>query len=287
MGFIITTDTTCDLPEGFAAQDELALLYMQYTLDGVTYDGKTSKLPPEEFYAAMRRGSMPQTAQINPAQATECFEGYLKSGISVLHISFSSALSGSCGNCKMAAAELNEKYRDSKVIVVDSLAASMGEGLLVYYALEMKRAGKSMEEIAQWLEDNKLHLCHFFTVNDLFHLHRGGRVSKAAAIVGTALGIKPVLHVDNEGRLVPIGKVRGRKQALTALVDNMGNTLGEMENEVVFISHGDCLEDAEYVKQLVSERFGIKRFLLYYIGPVVGTHSGPGTVALFFLGENR
>ena len=171
--------------------------------------------------------------------------------------------------------------------MIDTLSASLGEGLLVHKAVQMKEAGKSMEEVAAWVEEHKLHLCHNFTVDDLFHLHRGGRVSKATAILGTMINIKPLLHVDDEGHLIAIGKVRGRKKSLSALVDRMGEQMKGFENTEVFISHGDCLEDAKYVEKLVRERFGIEQFVIHEVGPTIGAHSGPGTMALFFMGNPR
>ena len=239
----------------------------------------------------MRNGQMPTTQAANPEELREMFQGYLDKGISVLHLSFSSALSSSCSNAMMVAEELNETYsqKDVKVIVVDTLAASLGEGLVVYKAQEMKEAGKTLEETAKWVEDHKLNFCHQFTVDDLFHLFRGGRVSRFTAVAGSLIKVKPVLHVDDEGRLIPIGKVRGRKKSLAALVENMERTIGSYrdKNDIIFISHGDCQEDAEYVASLIKERLGIEKFLIGPIGPTIGTHSGPGTVALFYMGDKR
>ncbi|MDR3645200.1 MAG: DegV family protein [Clostridia bacterium] len=288
MKYTITADSTCDLPQGYVPEDELPIIPLSYTLDGKTYSGRDGdSLPPEEFYAKMRAGAMPQTALVNVAEAEHFFDGVVSSGSDVLHLCFSSALSGTFNSTRVAAQAINEKYGRTCVTVVDTLCASLGDGLLIHYAFEQKRAGKSLEETRDWLEQNKLHLCHNFTVSDLFHLHRGGRVSMTAAIVGTMLGIKPVLHVDNEGRLIPIRKVRGRPQSLTALVDNMERQVGNFDNKVVFISHGDCLADAEYVAKLVQERFSPVEIIMNFIGPVIGTHSGPDTVALFFMGETR
>ena len=183
--------------------------------------------------------------------------------------------------------ELAEQYPERKVVTVDTLAASMGEGLLVYLAVQQKKQGKSLEEVAKWVEDNRLKLSHWFTVDDLNHLKRGGRVSGAAAFFGTMLNIKPVLHVDDEGHLIPMEKVRGRRQSLDALVDHMAKTGIDNAHQTVFISHGDCQSDVEYVADQIRRRFGTKDIHTNYIGPVIGTHSGPGTVALFFLAQNR
>lgn len=288
MNYVITSDTTCDMSQGFLDENEVKVLALSYTVDDVTYSGLgDDRLTTKEFYQKLRAGSMPQTAQANPEQAASLFESYLKEGVSVLHIAFSSALSGSYQSTVIAADDLNGKYGDAKVITIDSKCASMGEGLFLYDAIQLKKEGRSLEEAAEWLESHKLNVCHNFTVDDLFHLHRGGRVSKTAAVFGSMLGVKPVLHVDNEGRLIPIQKIRGRKQSLVALVDNMEKCMGGMKNDVVFISHGDCLEDAEFVAAEVKKRFGIKNVTIGDIGPVIGTHSGAGTVALFFMGEHR
>lgn len=288
MGYIIFTDSGSDLTEQFASKEDLAFLPLSFTVDDKEYANEgNDKLSPQEFYAQVRNGAMPRTAQVNPELAEKRFSEYLEKGVSILHISFSSALSGSCQTTKMIADRLNERYAEAKVVVVDSLCASLGQGLLVSFALNMKREGKTLEEVADWLETNKLHLCHYFTVNDLFYLHRGGRVSKTAAVFGSLLGVKPVLHVDDEGRLIPIAKVRGRRQSLDALVDKMKEHIGNFQNKLVYISHGDCIEDANYVCERVKKELGVRDVMVDFIGPVIGSHSGPGTVALFFLGETR
>lgn len=237
----------------------------------------------------MRNGEMPTTMASNPESIRKSFTQNIADGYDILHISFSSGLSSSYSNTAVTAKEMESEYPDSRIVVIDSLCASLGQGLLVYYACKKKEEGATLEETAAYVEALKLHICHQFTVDDLFHLHRGGRVSKATAILGTIANIKPVLHVDDEGHLINISKIRGRKRSLAALVDNMEKTIGDYKdkNQVVFISHGDCLEDAEYVKQLVEERFGIHEFLINYVGCTIGAHSGPGTVALFYLGETR
>lgn len=285
--YIITSDTTCDLPQSYCQENGITLLSVDYTLDGVTYSGNDSRITPEEFYARMRAGAMPMTQQVTPQKAETVFEDYIKKGYDILHIGFSSALSGSYNSAVIAANELKERYPEANIVVIDSLCASLGEGLLVHKAVEMKKQGMSLNDNARWLEDNKLKLCHYFTVDDLNHLHRGGRVSKAAAVFGTALNIKPVLHVSNDGRLVPVEKVRGRKQSLIRLVDHMEERTKGVHNDEIFISHGDCLEDAQFVAQQIKERFGIDKVLYNFVGQSVGAHSGPGTVALFFFGNGR
>lgn len=286
--YVIMTDNMADLPESYIKEHELEVLSLSYILDGETYD-RNHPLEVGEFYNRMRGGSMPTTSQVNPEQAKEAFTSCLEQGKDVLYIAFSSGLSGTYNSGKIAAEEIEEEGRfpDRKLVVLDSLSASLGEGLLVHKAVQLKEAGKSLEEVASWVEEHKLNLCHNFTVDDLFHLHRGGRVSKATAILGTMINIKPILHVDNEGHLIAIGKVRGRKKSLSALADRMGEQIKGFENPEVFISHGDCLEDAEYVEKLVRERFDVENFLINHVGPTIGAHSGPGTIALFFMGSPR
>lgn len=286
--YVIMTDNMADLPEDYIRSHGLEVISLNYILDGETYD-REHPLEVGEFYNRMRSGSMPTTSQVNPEQAKTAFTACLDQGKDVLYIAFSSGLSGTCNSGRIAAEEIREEGRfpEQKIVVLDSLCASLGEGLLVHKAVQMKEAGKSLDETAAWVEEHKLHLCHNFTVDDLFHLHRGGRVSKATAVVGTMINIKPILHVDNEGHLVAVGKVRGRKKSLTALVDRMGEQMQGFDNPEVFISHGDCLEDAEYVKKLVQERFGVEKFVINHVGPTIGAHSGPGTIALFFMGNPR
>lgn len=289
--YVITTDTTSDLPSSYIKEHGIGVQPLYYRLDGIVYGGDDGEdgLSPEVFYAKMRKGQLPSTMATNPDIVKKTFKKYTDQDIEVLHISFSSALSGSCNNAQIVAREICEENPNAKIIVVDSLSASLGEGLLVHKAVMLKEAGKSIEEVADWLENNKLHLCHQFTVDDLGHLHRGGRVSKTTAIIGTMINVKPILHVDNEGKLTPLSNVRGRKKSLITLVDNMEKQIVgyEDQNDIVFISHADALEDAEFVADKVRERFGIKQFMINYVSPTVGAHAGPGTIALFYMGNER
>lgn len=287
----ILTDSTADLPIEYLKEHDIGCIPISYILDDVTYGGDR-ELDWKEFYAMMRNeGKMPTTSQINPEEARAYFEQYIGSNREILYLAFSSGLSGTCGNLRMAAEEIMEEHPEVKIRVVDSLAASMGEGLFVHKAVRMRDQGKSMEETAEWLEEHARSVVHVFTVDDLFHLYRGGRVSRTAAVLGTLASIKPKLHVDDEGHLILIGKVRGRKKSLSALVDYMEEKMGswadENKEDCVFISHGDALEDAAYVRDLIKERFGFQNFLISHIGPTIGAHSGPGTIALFFMGESR
>lgn len=288
MGYLITTDNMADLPEEYLKEKQLLTMSLTYLLDGQTYNAENS-LPYQEFYKKMREGCMPTTSQINPQEAKEKLAEFLKINKNIIHIAFSGGLSGTFNSVRLAAQELMVEQPDCRITVIDSLAASMGEGLLVYKALEQQEAGLSYEEMVEWIENNKLHVCHYFTVDDLFHLYRGGRVSKAAAVLGTMINLKPVLHVDDEGHLIPLSKVRGRKKSLNALVDGMEKQMGSFreKNDIIFLSHGDCYEDALYVQEQIKKRFGIEKFMISPVGPTIGAHSGPGTVALFFMGEAR
>ena len=285
--FVITTDSTVDLPKEYLSQTDIVVLPLAYIIGDKTYQEDGSGLTPKEFYDALRNGAMPTTSQINPEQAQEAFEKILKEGKDIIHIGFSSALSGSYNSARIAAQELQETYPDAKIYTLDSLSASLGEGLLVYKLYEMKKAGKTIDEIYAWGKENHLHVCHNFTVDDLHHLHRGGRVSKASAVIGSIINIKPVLVVNDAGKLIPMDKVRGRKKSLIELVNRMEKQIQGFENDIFMVSHGDCIEDAEFVANLVKERFGIEKVIINEVGAVIGSHAGAGTVALFFMGAER
>jgi len=284
--FVIVTDSSADLPASYLKEHGIVTMSLTYTIDGESFrddDAEAGK----DFYSKIRNGSMPTTSQVNPAAAAETINRALEISKNVLCISFSSGLSGTYNSTKIAAEEILDERDDVNIVVVDTLAASLGQGLLVYKAVCMKEAGKSMEEIATWLEENKNHCVHIVTVDDLFHLYRGGRVKKSAAFVGTMINLKPILNVDNEGHLINIAKVRGRNKALRYLVDYMEEHIGSFkdQNDVVFISHADSLEDAQAVAKDIEERLGLGTFMFNQIGPVIGSHTGPGAIALFFLGE--
>lgn len=285
----IITDSTTDLSAEMIREMDLQVLPLCYVIDGNTYHNIPGggEMSDHEFYELLRAGKMSTTAQINVEDFVTCFTAVLEQGKDILYLAFSSGLSDTCQSAMIAKKELEEKFPERRIEVFDTLCASMGEGLLVYHAAVRKQAGQSMDEVLDWLKENVLHLCHWFTVDDLNHLKRGGRVSAATALVGTALGIKPVLHVDDEGHLINVSKTRGRRQSLDALVKRMEESVIDPEEQVVFISHGDCPEDAEYVAKQVKKLLNVKEVRMNYIGPVIGAHSGPGTVALFFLGKNR
>lgn len=288
MSYRIMTDSTADLPQEFLNERGIAYVGLAFQIGGEEYrEGPDLKMTSKEFYDQLRAGTPASTVQVNTYEFIDFAEPFLAAGEDVLHIAFSSGLSGTYESCARGAEELRAKYPDRKIVVVDSLAASMGEGLLVYHAAQLQKQGAAIEEVAKWVEENRNRMAHWFTVDDLNHLKRGGRVSGAAALFGTMLGIKPVLHVDDEGHLIPMEKVRGRRQSLDALVKHMAATVENPQDQVVFISHGDCLEDAGYVAQQVREKFQVQDIVINYIGPVIGSHSGPGTVALFFLGKSK
>ncbi|SCH15399.1 DegV domain-containing protein SAV1425 [uncultured Ruminococcus sp.] len=284
--YIITVNSTVDTGKEWLKERNVPVIPLKYTIDGQEYTDMYG-LSDKEFFQKLREGKMSVTSQINPEEAKEMLEPYVKEGKDVLHLAFSSALSGTCNSMKIAAEELQEEYPEAKVIVVDTLCACMGEAMLLYYALKQKEAGKTIEEVAQWVEENKLHVCHNVTVDDLFHLHRGGRVSKTAAVLGTMVKVKPIIHMDDNGALQVIGKERGRKKSLHKIVDMAVERSKGWDNEIIMITHGDCLEDAEYVAKLVREKMGVENVFIHNIGTVIGSHTGPGVVATFCMGNKR
>lgn len=289
MSYKIITDTSANLTEEMIEQYNINIIPLVFRIGEEEFYSyvKGKKTDIKQFYDRMRQGEIITTSLISMEKCQDVFESNLKEGKDILYISFSSALSGTYNAALMVAKNLEKEYPERKIYVVDSLAASMGQGLLVYYCAEQKRSGKSIEEVKDWLIENRLQLCHWFTVDDLFHLKRGGRISGTTALVGTVLGVKPVLHVDNEGRLVPVRKVRTRKKSLISLVDEMEKTCINPTEQIVFISHGDSIDDALYVEKLVRDRLNVRDIKINYVDPVIGAHSGPGTIALFFIGKTR
>ena len=285
--YVIVTDSSADLPASLVQELGVEVLPLSFTVQGKTYHNYPDdrEMDPKVFYKMLRDGEMATTSAVNVAEYTNMLEPLLQAGKDVLVLAFSSGLSTTYQSSVIAVNELSEQYPDRKIYTVDTLCASLGQGLLVWHAVQEQKKGKSIEEVRDWVEENKLHLCHWFTVDDLHFLKRGGRISAATAVVGTMLSIKPVLHVDDEGHLISMGKARGRGASLTALVDHMEKTVTDVDT--VFISHGDCLADAEKVAADVKKRFGTKDVVINNVGPVIGAHSGPGTLALFFLGTKR
>ena len=287
--YVIVTDSSADLTDSLVRELGVEILPLTFTVKGQTYCNYPDNrdMDPKQFYRMLREGEMATTAAVNVGDYTALLEPLLAAGKDVLVLAFSSGLSGTYQSATIAVQEMAEKFPERKVFSVDTLSASLGQGLLVWHAVQEQKKGKSIEEVRDWTEAHKLELCHWFTVEDLHFLKRGGRVSAATALVGTMLSIKPVMHVDNDGHLINVGKARGRHASLTALVDHMEKTATDPGKQMVFISHGDCLADAEKVKADIQKRFGTTDFVINNVGPVIGAHSGPGTLALFFLGTER
>ena len=282
----IVTDSGCDLPASMLQALSVTSASLTVNFGGqVLADSVDEGI--QEIYAGLRAGQTATTSAINPDGWARVIEPALRSGQDALVLTFSSGLSTTYQSAVIAANDLKEQYPDREVIVVDTLAASLGQGLLVYYACKKRDEGLSLQELAAWVEENRLHLCHWFTVDDLMYLKRGGRVSAATALVGTMLQIKPVLHVDDEGHLISKAKARGRKASIEALCNKAAELGVGYENDVMYICHGDCIEDAERLAAMVKEKCGVKEVFIGYTGAVIGSHSGPGTLALFFMGKNR
>lgn len=284
--YVIFTDSCADLSAQTYQELGLRVTQLDVIVEGEA-PTPNDLVDIKEIYAKLRAKKSASTAAVNIDRFLSVFEEALQQGLDILYLGFSSGLSGTYQASTVAARELSEKYPDRKIYTVDTLCASMGQGLLVWYAARMKQKGASLEQVRDFAENNKLHLCHWFTVDDLFFLKRGGRVSAATAVVGSLLNIKPVMHVDNAGKLINVSKVRGRKSAIDAMFANMKASMLPDQNETVFISHGDCIEDANYLADRVKSELGIPNVEINYVGPVIGSHSGPGTLALFFLGKER
>jgi len=288
MNTIIITDSSSDLPLEYIEENNILALGFSVIFKGKEFQDDLGKtLTYKDFYEGVRSGDMPSTSQINVQTYYEVFRDYALKGYSVIYLGLSSGLSGSMNSSNVARASLLEECPNADITIIDTKAVSLGLGLIVYYANEMLKKGALTQEIIEWVENNKLKVNHWFTVDDLNHLKRGGRVSRASAAIGTLLSIKPILHVDEEGRLVPILKAKGRKKSLRALVDIFKNRAVNPKDQIVFISHGDSEADALLLKDMLLKEASATKFIINPIGPVIGSHSGPGTVALFFLGETR
>ncbi len=287
--YVIMTDSCCDLTHEMAEQ--LGLVVLPLTVETPKGDFKNyldwREIAPKEFYDRLRGGDVCKTSAVNTGTFREAMEAILKEGKDVLYLAFSSGLSGTYNASMIAVGELTEEYPDRKIYAVDTLCASMGQGLIVYLAAQKKNEGATIDEVRDYVENTKMSVAHWFTVDDLMHLKRGGRVSSATAVIGTMLKIKPVLHVDDEGHLINMEKARGRKSALNTLVEKMAATAIEPSKQVVFISHCDCEADAQFVAKKITERLGVKTIYINTIGPVIGAHAGPGTVAVFWLATQR
>lgn len=287
--YVLMTDSCCDLTSDMAAELEVEVLPLSLELNGRSYrnylDGREVSF--QDFYGQVRGGAMPVTSAVNVGQFEEAMRPVLEAGKDLLCLCFSSALSTTFQSACIAVEELAEEFPERKIYTLDTRCASMGQGLLVWLCAQEKKKGLSIDKLWDYASQTQSKICHWFTVDDLNHLKRGGRVSAAAALFGTMLSVKPILHVDDKGRLIPMEKCRGRRASLLALVDHMEKTAVNPETQTVFISHGDCLEDAEFVAEEIRRRMGVRDIHINYVGPVIGSHSGPGTVALFFLGSPR
>ena len=286
LDYIILTDSGSDLTVEQAKELDISLIDLSVLVED-SEPQKNRDVDAKEFYALLREKKSASTAAVNIGDFLEVMSEALEAGKDVLYIGFSSGLSSTYSAGYNAAQELAEKYPDRKIYTVDTLCASLGQGLLVYLAAKLRLEGKSIEDVRDFVEQSKLHLCHWFTVDDLFFLKRGGRVGAATAVVGTMLGIKPVMHVDNEGKLVKVTTARGRRASIDALAAKVGETGIDPADQTMFICHGDCAEDAEYLAAMLKNDYGVKEVIIGYTGVVIGSHSGPGTLALFFLGTER
>lgn len=288
----IITDSSCDLPARLTKQLEIQTVRLSVQFRGKEYldypeDDPRNRLDHHKFYEALRRGEATSTTAVNPEQWRKVIEPVLQSGQDVLVLAFSSGLSRTCESAEVAARELREAYPQRQLLVIDTLCASLGQGLLVYLAGQQRLSGRSLKETAEYVRQTIPHLCHWFTVDDLMYLKRGGRIAASTALLGTMLQIKPILHTSDEGKLVTVSKARGRKAAMNALVDQVGKLGVNVSEQTMFICHGDCLSDANYVAQAIREKYHPQDVIVDYVGPVIGSHSGPGTLSVFFLGTHR
>ena len=283
--YVLITDSACDILPEKLAEWKVEMIPLAYLFTDTGKEQLDHEEPIREFYKSMRDGRVAKTSSVNESRFVDAFTPILEAGKDLIYLAFSSGLSVTCENGKKVAATLQEKYPDRKIVVIDSLAASAGQGLFVYLAVQNRDSGMSLEDNARALEAYVLHVCHWFTVDDLVYLKRGGRISRTTALLGTALNVKPVLHVDNEGHLIKMTQVRGRKKSIRKMAERLGETI--LPESPIFISHGDCADDAEMLKEILEKEYGKEVTLITWIGSVIGAHSGPGTLALFFLGTER
>lgn len=288
MGIKIITDSACDLTRDYIKNNNIGLLSLILNLNGQAIkDDLGETLSYKDFYNKMREGATPTTSQINAHEFEEEFIKYIKNGDSIIYISLSSNLSGTFNSANIAKKNLMDEYPNANIYLVDSLSVSVGQGLLVAKACEMRDSGIGAEEIVNWLEENKRKVIHSILIDDLNHLKRGGRISGATAAIGGLLNIKPTLFLDDEGKLIQGEKIKGKKKALRFLVNEVREKAVDTENEILYICHGDCLEEAETLRDMILEEVKFKNVIINYVGNVVGAHAGPGVLAAVFLGSNR
>ena len=284
--YVLMTDSSADLPLALIEELDVRVLQLNVTMEGEA-PVPNDQVDVKEFYGALRQKKSATTSTVSIESFLSAMEEILAQGKDILYLGFSSGLSGTYNAGFVAAEELSEKYPERKIYTVDTLCASLGDGLLVYTIARMKQEGADIETARAFAEEQKLNLCHWFTVDDLFFLKRGGRVSAATAVMGSLLSIKPVMHVDNDGKLINVLKARGRKDAINQLFAKIRDTAINVSEQTVFISHGDCLEDAEYLADRIRNELSVKTVVIDYVGPVIGAHAGPGVLALFFFGMQR
>lgn len=285
--FIISTDSTSDLSPAYVEAHQILVLPLYYTLGSATYGTPTSSLSPQVFYDYMRAGELPFTHATNPLEIMKTFSSYLKEGFDILHISFSSNLSSAYNNVSICAKELLSNEPDAKIIVIDSLSATTGLGLLVHRAVMAKENGASIEAIADQIREDIPHVIHEFTVDDLTYLKRSGRIAKSTALIGNKLNLKPIMHMNKEGKLSNLYQVHGRKKALKTLVKRMAEQIQDYDQTLVFVAHADCYEDAEYVAHLIKETYEVQEVIINDISPTIGAHVGPGTLSIQYMGASR
>lgn len=289
MGYRIVTDSCANLTDEQIKEYGVEIISLKYRIEDKEYDSYIKGRPTDyaETYRLLREKAMITTSLASREDCDKVIPSILEGGEDVLILAFSSGLSGTYQNIKLAAEDYCEMYPDRKIIVVDTLCAALGEGLLVHYCVKLKNEGKSIEEVAQWAEDNKGSICHIFTIEDLFFLKRGGRLSGASAVFGTLIGIKPMLHAADDGKLYVTGKVRGRQASMDALVNSLEEKGVNIPEQDIFIVHGDCEKDALYIGEAIKKRYGVKKIVYNLIDPVIAAHAGPGTLAVFFIGKER
>ncbi len=285
--YVLFADSSCDLPESLMHEWEIHYSSLSFLFDDSDRIYKNYDMPAKEFYAKIRAGHSAKTSAVNSADFEEAFSAELEKGNDILYLGFSTGLSSTYQSACVAADVLKSKYPDRKILTVDTLAASGGYAMIVYLTRKQKLAGATLEEAAQYAENLKLHQCHWFTVDDLSYLIKGGRVVTALASVGSRLNIKPVMHMDNAGHLIPVTVARGRKNSLKALAARYGKLAEQVGAGPVFISHGDCIEDVEFLEKVLKEDWHVDVERVVDVGPVIGSHTGPGVVALFFIGKER
>ena len=283
----IISDSCCDFTLQQYQANNVLCVPLTVVYNGEAHNNFTDEADVKAFYDVLRTGVTATTSAVNPEGWTKVMEPVLQEGKDLLVFGFTSALSATYQSLVIAAEELREKYPQRKINIVDSLCAALGQGLLIWYACKKRDAGMSLEEVTAWAEENKHHICHWVTVDDLSHLKRGGRISGATAFVGTMLNIKPIIHIDEEGRLVNVGKCRGRKAATEFIAAKVTELGEDFDNSTVFVAHGDCPEDAEALAKILKEKHGVKEVITGYVGPVIGAHTGPGVLVVFFMGKNR